>query len=350
MPQPRLTDEECLAAVRLHALHGTAKAVAEATGVKQAAVEHRLKVAAQRGFRGTRPVLAGLDLEPPPAPRDQFSTYEEIHLPKPRIRVKAWTSETPPEGPVIRVVAIGDPHDKPGRCKERFKWLGRFAADMNPDVVVSIGDWASLDSLSTHEMPGSQGDADRPPFHEELESLDESLSVFHLGLPVGSVPVFTTHGNHEHRAVRAAQRQPKQCGDLPVRLDQVFARYRVTTKPFGEFLDIGGVDFVHCPLNVMGREMGGMHVERTIGNGSLRSLVFGHTHRSNVVNVSKVGQHRKITILNLGTAMPYGEVEKYTGLAMSGWSYGAFLLRIQGGQILSAKHYDMLELQDTYGD
>lgn len=63
MPQPRLTDEECLAAVKLHALHGTAKAVAEATGVKQAAVEHRLKVAAQRGFRGTRPVLAGYEIK-----------------------------------------------------------------------------------------------------------------------------------------------------------------------------------------------------------------------------------------------------------------------------------------------
>jgi predicted phosphodiesterase len=254
------------------------------------------------------------------------------------------------EGPVIKVVALGDPHDKPGRCKKRFKWLGRFAAEMRPDAVVSIGDWASLDSLSTHEQPGSANDAERPAYHEELESLEESIHLFRKGWPMTAAPTFITLGNHEHRAYRAANRQPKQCGDLPTRLEQVFAQYRIATKPFGEFLSIGGVDFVHCPINVMGREMGGMHVERTIGNNALRSLVFGHTHRSNVVNVTKVGQQRKITIVNLGTAMPHGTVEKYTGLAMSGWSYGAFVLRIQAGQILSAKQFDMIELEEVYGD
>jgi hypothetical protein len=100
----------------------------------------------------------------------------------------------------------------------------------------------------------------------------------------------------------------------------------------------------------MGREMGGENVERNIGNKSLRSLVFGHTHRANVMNVSKVGQQRKVTILNLGTSMPMNMVEKYSGLSQTGWSYGIFLLRIQGGVILSAKHYDMTELEQLYAD
>jgi hypothetical protein len=48
--------------------------------------------------------------------------------------------------------------------------------------------------------------------------------------------------------------------------------------------------------------------------------------------------------------MPFGEVEKYTGLAMSGWSYGVVELRIRDGEILSVKNWDMLELSDLYGD
>lgn len=294
---------------------------------------------------------------PPPAEADvsqifdQFTEYLKIHgREKPRIRVKAVAWDRPSDEPIYRVMAIGDHHDKPGRDKTRALWMGRHAAQGKFDAIVSIGDWASLDSLSTHEAPGSANDADRAPFHEELDSLDESLSIFHQGLPLGSVPVFHTHGNHEHRAWRAANRQPKLNGDMPLRLEQTFARYRWETKPFGEFLDLYGVDFVHCPLNVMGREMGGMHVERNAGNLALRSLVFGHTHRSNVVNITKIGQQRKLTMLNLGTSMPMNMVEKYSGLSMTGWSYGIFELRIQAGQILSAKQYDMLELQELYGD
>lgn len=282
-------------------------------------------------------------------PRDQFSTYEEIHAPqKPRVRVKAVTQERPSDAPIFKVMAIGDAHEKPGRCKERFRWFGRHAAATRPDAIVSIGDWASLDSLSTHEQPGSANDADRPSFHEELDSLDESISLFHRDLPVGSIPTYITLGNHEYRAWRAANRQPKQNGDMPQRLEQVFARYRWQTTPFGEFLPLYGVDFVHVPLSIMGKEMGGELVERNVGIKSMRSVIMGHTHRANVVTVPKVGQQRKLTVVNLGTAMPHGMTEKYTGVAMSGWSYGIFELRIQEGQILSAKHFDMIELSERY--
>jgi predicted phosphodiesterase len=267
---------------------------------------------------------------------------------KPRYRVQAISRPSVVDAPIVRVMVLGDPHDKPGRDKRRFTWMGRHAAETRPDYIVSIGDWASFDSLSTHEAPGSDNDANRPPFHEELDSLDESLSLFHKDLVVGSVPFLHTHGNHEFRCERAANRQPKLNGDMPLRRDEVFGRYRVRTSPFGEFVDVGGVDFVHCPLNVMGREMGGQHVERNVANMTTRSLVFGHTHRAQVTNFSKVGQQRKITVVNVGTTMPFGEVEKYTGLAMSGWSYGVFELRIRDGEILSVKNWDMLEIEGLY--
>jgi predicted phosphodiesterase len=267
---------------------------------------------------------------------------------KPRQRVKwpsgQWSNVN--DAPIVRVMVLGDPHDKPGRDKQRFTWMGRHAAETKPDYVCSIGDWCSLDSLSTHETPGSANDAERPGFWQELDSLDESLAFF--GREAGDCPRIHTHGNHEHRAVRAANRQPKLNGDMPIRLDEVFSRHEWRTSPFGEFVDIHGVDFVHCPLNVMGREMGGQHVERNVANMTTRSLVFGHTHRAQVTNFSKVGQQRKITVVNVGTTMPFGEVEKYTGLAMSGWSYGVFELRIRDGEILSVKNWDMLEIEGLY--
>ena len=46
-----------------------------------------------------------------------------------------------------RVLAIGDAHDGPRIPKDRFRWFGRLAADTQPDVIVQIGDFLSLDSL-----------------------------------------------------------------------------------------------------------------------------------------------------------------------------------------------------------
>jgi hypothetical protein len=100
----------------------------------------------------------------------------------------------------------------------------------------------------------------------------------------------------------------------------------------------------------MGKEMGGEMMERNAGMKSLRDLVCGHTHRANLLTVMKVGQQRQVKVLNLGTSMPYGVVEKYTGLAPTGWFYGIHDIRIRDGKILSVQQLDMLLLEERYGD
>jgi hypothetical protein len=262
--------------------------------------------------------------------------------------VKAGSRPILQDGPIVRVMAIGDPHEKPGRDKNRFTHLGRHAAETKPDYIVSIGDWASLDSLSTHEAPGSANDADRPGFWEELDSLDESLGNFHREHDGGVATLVHCHGNHEYRAFRAANRQPKLNGDMPLRLDEVFSRYGWRTHQFGEFVDIHGVDFVHIPLSIMGKEMGGEMVLRNVGLKALRSTVFGHVHRYGSYPIVKVGQQRAIRVVSLATSMPYGMVEKYNGMSITGWDWGVHEFTIQDGVILSEKFFGMQEIEKRY--
>jgi hypothetical protein len=265
---------------------------------------------------------------------------------KPRYRVQAISRPSVVDAPIVRVMVLGDPHDKVGRDKRRFTWMGRHAAETKPDYIVSIGDWASLDSLSTHDTPGSANDAERPGFWEELDSLNESLNLF--GAEGFECPKVHVHGNHEHRAVRAANRQPKLNGDMPVRLDEVFSRHRWRTFPFGEFVDIHGVDFVHIPLSIMGKEMGGEMVLRNVGLKALRSTVFGHVHRYGSYPIVKVGQQRAIRVVSLATSMPYGMVEKYNGMSITGWDWGVHEFTIQDGVILSEKFFGMQEIEKRY--
>lgn len=267
---------------------------------------------------------------------------------KPRVRVPYRTEAG--DGRALTVLAIGDPHDKPELPKDRFRWIGRHAAQMRPDRIVCIGDWADLGSLSVHEPAGSQRQQAQTTFVQDQESLEESLWAFHRDLPTGEIPCDITFGNHEYRAWRAANLDPRRCSDLPTRVEQAFARCRWRTHEFGRFLNLGGVDFVHVPLNIMGREMGGEHLERSVAARAMRSVVMGHTHRRGMFSASKVGQDSKITCLNLGTAMPAGYVAPYARLSVTGWSYGVYLLRLQGGAIVSEKFWDMAELEELYRD
>ena len=268
----------------------------------------------------------------------------EWRRPGERLRATANTDD------VLTVLAIGDFHDKPGLSKERATWIGRLAAEKRPDAIVSIGDWADLGSLSTHEAPGSAKQAAMTTFAQDEESLHESLEAFHRDLGIGSIPTWITLGNHEFRAHRAANMDPRRCEDLPARVEQAYAQHRWQSVEFGKFLTLAECDFVHVPLNLMGREMGGEHLERNVANKALRSIIMGHTHRRGMFSASKVGQDRKITCLNLGTAMPQGYLAPYARLSVTGWSYGAYILRLQGGAILSEKFWDMPELSETYGD
>jgi hypothetical protein len=355
MPTPRLSEEVAEATVKLVQQHvdagyvlGGAPSAIEAAARK--AVEAGM-VATVRTFT-TRYRTAGEVYSlaaKPAAPKDQFTTYETIHAPlsKPKVRVQALTQAAPPEGPIRRVLGIGDVHCKPGRTHEPVILAGRHAAATKPDRIVAIGDWASLDSCSFHPAKGSAKDSERPAFHEELAALEDSLDAFARECPE-DIPRDITLGNHEHRAWRMANADPRVAGDFPLRLEQAFARYRWKTHEYGKWLYLYGTGFVHVPLNQLGREYGGKNSENTIGNDATHSVVWGHDHRYRHKTVPKIGPNNRITLTNLGTCMPWGVVEDYN-VGTTGWTYGIADLAIQNGLVISARFYDQLELRALYG-
>ena len=38
--------------------------------------------------------------------------------------------------------------DSPNIKQDRFKWIGQYIKQAEPDYIIQIGDWASFDSLS----------------------------------------------------------------------------------------------------------------------------------------------------------------------------------------------------------
>ena len=248
-----------------------------------------------------------------------------------------------------RVVAIGDTHDQPGMNKDRFKWIARHIAATMPDRVVQIGDFASWDSVSTHEPIGSHGYSQRPSIKNDMESCEEAMALFYNEIRGLEIPMELTAGNHEDRIARFENSKPETVGSLYIQFEEMCGRYRWRLHSYGQWLFIDGVGFTHVPKNIMGKPYGGQNSENAIANHATHSIVFGHTHRSTFRKTPKIGINNSIEVLNLGSAMPDNYIAKYVGTATSGWSYGIFDLTIKAGHIVSHNFINMAQLEEMYG-
>lgn len=269
---------------------------------------------------------------------------------KPRVRVKAYNPLSIYDLPVRKVAAIGDTHWYPGQNMDHMKWIGRCVAEEKPDNTVHLGDAGDFSSCEMHSAPGSASQMRRPTFQEDIEACEDGLSAYHSEIGIGEIPTDIVFGNHEYRAWRKEEMAPELAGTLTTQLEQTFSRFRWRTTPYRHWIFLEGVGFVHVPMSIMNKPIGGRYPENTIGNQSTHSIVFGHTHRNNMVTIPKIGVNNSITITNVGSAMPHGYSAEYTDGATTGLTYGIHILRLRGGRVESDKFIDMTELRERYGD
>lgn len=323
MPTPRLPDALAQQALDSWFRHGRSrKGAAAELGIPETTFENRLNTARARGL-------------------------------KPRVRVLADSARRPePIAPVardaVRVLVIPDAHDCPELPKDRFRWIGRFARDEAPDRIVSIGDFADLESLCSHVPNESFAGKLKPTYLADIASMNEAIGVMHDAMGGFACPIDKTIGNHEKRLYDFQDRTPETFGMMQEEYEAVLRRYGWRWHPFGKMLDIGGVWFTHVPLNVMGRPMGGLAAAATIGRQSTQDIVFGHTHRAAVGSTPKVGE-RGVRAFEIGCALPPGHRQAYAKHTQGAWWHGVVLLTIRDGGVAGWQFVPMEDLQRRYG-
>ena len=130
-----------------------------------------------------------------------------------------------------------------------------------------------------------------------------------------------------------------------------FAKYKWKVIPYGTYLMLGGVGFIHAPLNPMGKEYGGEASERQVANKSKIDIVFGHSHRAQDNRVSKISPIKNdfTRIINVGCALPYNHIESYAKHSLTGWTYQIVEIDIWGNHIMEVKNISMKKLKKLYG-
>lgn len=180
---------------------------------------------------------------------------------------------------------IGDSHAEPGVPNHRYDWLGRMIVDLQPDVVVDIGDWWDMPSLNRFDKPGSKSFegrlywADIEAGIDAQERVQSQLREYNRGRRKRYAPeLHRTLGNHEDRISRVLESEPRWESMIGLH-DLMSEEFGWTQHPFGHVTTIDGVAYCHYfPSGVMGRAIGGMHAAASLLRLQHHSCIAGHSH------------------------------------------------------------------------
>lgn len=154
---------------------------------------------------------------------------------------------------------IPDTQVKPGIKLDHFTWIGKYAVDKRPDVIVHLGDWYDLPSLCSYDKKERPGDYYPRSYERDLAAGDKSVDMLEdeLRRARGYRPrkVYIV-GNHEQRFARLLAEQPNLRGALRPPWAHAAARgWEVI--PFLRPIRIGGILYAHYFDGGRGKAYGG---------------------------------------------------------------------------------------------
>lgn len=163
----------------------------------------------------------------------------------------------------MKHLVIPDCQVKPGHSVEYLKWIGQYAAEKKPDVIVCIGDFADMPSLSSYDVgkksfEGRTYKADVKAVHNAMESLmrpirDEQMRLIKNKDRRWKPRMVLTLGNHEHRIDRAVEYDRKLEGLISTD-DLKYKEFGWEVHPFLEVVTIDGIAYSHYfTSGVLGR-------------------------------------------------------------------------------------------------
>ncbi len=158
--------------------------------------------------------------------------------------------------PGRRHIVIPDLQVKPGVSLHHLKHAAQYIAAKTPDIIVQLGDWFDMKSLSSYDAGrlsshGESYQADIAAGNAAIKLFEETLKRYS---PRGYKPrKVITLGNHEERILRHIEAHPELKGKLGYQ-DFDFKRYGWEVYPFLKPVVIDGITYMHlCPLNAQGK-------------------------------------------------------------------------------------------------
>lgn len=249
---------------------------------------------------------------------------------------------------------LPDVQDTPKCSKEHLSWAGKYAVKHKPDVIVCIGDFADMESLSSYDI-GKKSFEGRSYF-DDVESCRLAMSHFMAPILREQVrleqnkkkrwnPRFVlTLGNHENRIHRAIENDRKLEDTFHID-DLGYDDFGWEVIPFLQPVIIDGIAYCHYFCSgVMGRPISNSRLTLTKMH---MSCVAGHIQGRDVAYA--VGANgRRMTSIIAGSY--YQHDENYLNYQTNNhWRGIVMLNEVDNGQF-DEMFVSLNYLKEKYGD
>ena len=212
---------------------------------------------------------------------------------------------------------IPDVQAKPGIDFTYLRAIGNYIAKKQPDVIINIGDFADMPSLSSYDkgkksFEGRRYKNDIAAAHEAMETLMQPITDLQARQrrnkeKIYKPQMYLTLGNHEHRINRAVDNDSMLDGTISIG-DLEYEQYGWTVLPFEQPVIIDGVLYAHyVTAGALGRPVG---TAAAIISKKHQSCIVGHQQGRQVAYAIRAdGQ----TITSIIAGSCYEHDESYMG-------------------------------------
>lgn len=201
---------------------------------------------------------------------------------------------------------IPDCQIKPGVPTDHLEYIGRYLADKRPDVIVCIGDFADMPSLSSYDR-GKRTHA-LMTYAEDVQSVHRAMK--RLMAPIRAVRGYKprlvlTLGNHEDRIARAINEDGRLHGTIGL-ADLRYKEAGWEVYPFLQPVVIDGIAYAHYfTSGVLGRPVSSA---RALVRSRHMSATMGHVQKTDLDMGDVRADGRPIVGLFCGTCYEHDEV------------------------------------------
>lgn len=204
----------------------------------------------------------------------------------------------------MKHLVIPDCQVKDGVPLNHLEWAGRYIVDKRPDVVIMIGDFADMPSLSSYDKGKKSFEGQR--YQKDIAAAKKGMELLltPIAKAVGYKPrLVLTLGNHEDRIPRAVNEDPKLEGILSLD-DLGYEKDGWEVKPYLEPVTIDGISYCHFfTSGVMGRPVTSA---AQLLNKKHQSCVMGHTQSRQIAYATRA-DGRQLTGLFVGAYYQHDE-------------------------------------------
>lgn len=252
----------------------------------------------------------------------------------------------------MNILVIPDTQVRPGDDLEFLRCIGRMIVAEKPDVVVCIGDFADMPSLSSYDkgkksFEGRRYRADIESVHRGMEALLGPLREYNQRRLATKHAIFRprlvlTMGNHEDRITRTINEEPMLAGAIGLE-DLRYAEFGWEVHDFLKVVVIGGVAFSHYfTTGLMGRPASSAQAQL---NKKHMSCVAGHQQGRQITTAFRA-DGRQITSIIAGSC--YEHLEGYLGpQGNKHWHGLVYLKNVEDG-CFDERFIPLAEVKEKY--